>query len=140
VVLDPAEVDFAAMLLAGVEVAWDLRSPFPTFAAALSAALRGETWVSESLTASMASDIGLRLRRGQEAAGFGLTPRECEVLRLMATGQANRDIAERLFISVNTVKNHVRAVLDKLHAGSRTEAVMIGARVGLVDPARTGAR
>jgi DNA-binding NarL/FixJ family response regulator len=133
VVHDLASVDFAAMLLAGVEVAWDLRSPFATFAAAAAAAARGDSWVSESLTGAMASDIGLRLRRGQEAANFGLTAREAEVLRLMATGLANRDIAERLFISVNTVKNHVRAVLDKLHAGSRTEAVMIGARVGLVD-------
>ena len=44
-----------------------------------------------------------------------------------------RSEAPYLFISQNTVKNHVRAVLDKLHASSRTEAVMIGARVGLID-------
>lgn len=133
VVADPARVDFAALLAAGIDVLWDIRGNLPTFASAAAAALAGQPWVSETLTGPMANDIGVQLRRGMQAADYGLTQRESEILQLLATGASNRDIAVRLFISQNTVKNHVRAVLDKLHASTRTEAVMIGARAGLID-------
>jgi len=138
VVWDAASVDFASLLAAGVEVLWDLHGTPGSFAGAVAAAERGHAWVSESLTAVMASDIAGQLRRDVRLADYGLTPRESEILQLVATGRTNRDIADRLFISQNTVKNHVRAVLDKLNAASRTEAAMIGARVGLIDvrPAR----
>ena len=53
-----------------------------------------------------------------------LTDREVEVLRLVARGQANREIAEALVISENTVKNHVRNILEKLHLHSRVEAAV----------------
>lgn len=61
-----------------------------------------------------------------------LTARELEVLRLLAEGLTNKAIAHRLAISENTVKFHVNAILGKLGAASRTEATMIGARMGLV--------
>jgi len=61
-----------------------------------------------------------------------LTPREIEVLRMMAQGLANKAIAVRLAISEHTVKFHVGSIFAKLHAGSRTEAVTLGARQGLV--------
>jgi len=61
-----------------------------------------------------------------------LTPRELEVLRLLASGLANKQIADRLGISDNTVKFHVAAILGKLGAASRTEAVAIGIREGLI--------
>jgi DNA-binding CsgD family transcriptional regulator len=61
-----------------------------------------------------------------------LTPRETEVLRLLAEGVGNKEIAWRLGISEHTVKFHVAQLLDKLNAGSRTEAVTIGIRAGLV--------
>jgi two-component system NarL family response regulator len=138
VVADPARIDFAALLAAGIEVLWELHGTAASFSAAVHAALRGQAWVAESLTGAMAADIGVQLRRGVQSADFGLTPRESEILQFMATGCSNREIASQLFISQNTVKNHVRAVLDKLHAATRTEAVMIGAKVGLIDirPAR----
>lgn len=59
-----------------------------------------------------------------------LTRREREVLGLMAAGRANRQIATALGISENTVKNHVRAILDKLHASSRVDAVVRGIQRG----------
>lgn len=65
-------------------------------------------------------------------SGHGLTPREIEVLRMMAEGLANKAIAARLHISEHTVKFHVGSIFAKLHAGSRTEAVTLGARQGLV--------
>ena len=61
-----------------------------------------------------------------------LTPREQEVLRLLALGLANKEIASRMNISEHTVKFHVAAILGKLGAASRTEAVAIGIRHGLV--------
>ena len=61
-----------------------------------------------------------------------LTARELEVLRLLALGLANKQIAARLNISDHTVKFHVAAILGKLGASSRTEAVAIGIRTGLV--------
>lgn len=62
----------------------------------------------------------------------GLTPREREVLQLMTQGLPNKNIASRLHISLSTAKFHVASILTKLEASSRTEAVTIGARMGLV--------
>ncbi len=67
-----------------------------------------------------------------EPAGESLTPRELEVLHLIAAGQPNRRIAERLLVSEHTVKFHVSSILSKLQALSRTEAVAVAARRGLV--------
>jgi DNA-binding NarL/FixJ family response regulator len=61
-----------------------------------------------------------------------LTPRESEVLQMLASGLANKEIAARLAISEHTVKFHVASILGKLGAGSRTEAVSLGIRRGLV--------
>lgn len=61
-----------------------------------------------------------------------LTPREIEVLRLLAEGLGNKEVASRLGISDHTVKFHISSILAKLGAGSRTEAVTIGIRMGLV--------
>jgi len=61
-----------------------------------------------------------------------LTPRELEVLTMMAEGMGNRAIAQRLGISSHTVKFHIAAILDKLNARSRTEAVTVGLRLGVL--------
>ncbi len=61
-----------------------------------------------------------------------LTPRELDVLRLMADGASNKIIAHKLGISDHTVKFHVTSILSKLNAGTRTEAVTLGIRQGLV--------
>jgi two-component system, NarL family, response regulator YdfI len=61
-----------------------------------------------------------------------LTPRELEVLRMMAEGAANKTIAWKLSISEHTAKFHVASILSKLNAGSRAEAVAIGIRKGLI--------
>jgi len=63
---------------------------------------------------------------------YALTARELEVLGMMAEGAANKAIAWKLGISDHTVKFHVASILGKLHAGSRTEAVTIGVRKGLI--------
>lgn len=65
----------------------------------------------------------------------GLTQREVEVLRLVALGKANREIAEELIISIRTVGNHVHSILDKISAANRTEAANYAVRHGLALPA-----
>ncbi|MCA9970327.1 MAG: response regulator transcription factor [Anaerolineales bacterium] len=72
-------------------------------------------------------------REEQPAAHEPLTPREQDVLRLLAQGLQNKEIALELVISERTVKFHVSAILSKLDAGNRTEAVTIAAQRGLVD-------
>jgi DNA-binding NarL/FixJ family response regulator len=62
----------------------------------------------------------------------GLTAREVEVLRAIAGGNRNRDIAEKLFISEETVKVHVKHLMEKLGASDRTDAVAIGVRRGII--------
>jgi DNA-binding CsgD family transcriptional regulator len=61
-----------------------------------------------------------------------ITPRELEILELMANGMSNREIAEKLFVSENTVKTHSSRVFDKLGAKRRTQAVQLGKEFGLI--------
>ncbi|MGD0630823.1 MAG: response regulator transcription factor [Terracidiphilus sp.] len=63
---------------------------------------------------------------------LGVTPRELEVLVLIAEGMSNREIAEKLFVSENTVKTHSSRVFDKLGAKRRTQAVQLGKELGLL--------
>jgi DNA-binding CsgD family transcriptional regulator len=63
---------------------------------------------------------------------LGITPRELEILGLIAQGLSNRGIAERLFVSENTVKTHSSRLFDKLSAKRRTQAVQIGKELGLI--------
>jgi DNA-binding NarL/FixJ family response regulator len=62
-----------------------------------------------------------------------LTAREIEVLRQIAGGNRNRDIAEKLFITEETVKVHIKHIMEKLGASDRTEAVAIGVRRGIIE-------
>ena len=74
----------------------------------------------------------LKFMRGDEPEPEDLTPRQQEVLRLLAQGQQNKEIAAALHISERTAKFHVEAVLRRLGAGNRTEAAAIAARRGLL--------
>ena len=69
-------------------------------------------------------------RRGSTA--LGITPRELEVLQLIAEGLSNKEMAERLFVSENTVKTHTSRVFDKLGASRRTQAVQFAKSQGLI--------
>ncbi len=69
---------------------------------------------------------------GPKVPPVSLTPREIEVLRLLADGASNKIVAHKLGISDHTVKFHVTSILSKLNAGTRTEAVTLGVRMGLV--------
>jgi DNA-binding NarL/FixJ family response regulator len=69
----------------------------------------------------------------EHAADDRLTPREVDVLRLVARGNANKDIAAQLSLTEETVKSHIRNILGKLGANDRTHAVAIGLKRGIID-------
>ena len=71
-------------------------------------------------------------RNEEKLAAVGMTPRELEILELIAKGLSNREIAERVFVSENTVKTHSSRVFEKLGAKRRTQAVQLGKEFGLI--------
>lgn len=68
----------------------------------------------------------------QSISELGITPRELEILGLIAAGLSNREIADRLFVSENTVKTHSSRLFDKLGARRRTQAVQLGKQAHLI--------
>jgi non-specific serine/threonine protein kinase len=78
----------------------------------------------------------LAAKNARPGAEFGLTPREQEVLRLVATGMSDREIGDELFISHGTARTHVRNILVKLDVHSRTAATTIALREGMVESGR----
>ena len=97
--------------------------------ASLVAADQGLAVLDPSMTVVLPLD---RAAQAQEAILETLTPREFDVLQLVAEGAPNKEIARRLSISDHTVKYHVNAILGKLDAQSRTEAVVRATRAGLI--------
>jgi DNA-binding NarL/FixJ family response regulator len=70
--------------------------------------------------------------QGQPKEESCLTPRETEVLKLIAEGMANHEISKALHISVGTVKGHVRHILEKLYVNDRTQAAVVALRKGFI--------
>ena len=95
---------------------------------AVRAAARGESLLPPEVLAALLAHSKARER----AEGEGLSQREQEVLRLLVTGAANREIAMQLNITQRTVKAHVTSILNELGVSSRTEAAAVAIRTGLV--------
>ena len=99
---------------------------------AIKAVTKGLTVLPSELLPTLLSGVSLDLLDDNDADRARLTPRELEVLAAMADGVSNKAIARRLGISFHTAKFHVAAILAKLNADSRTEAVARAAQLGLV--------
>lgn len=148
-----ALVDLLASAPAGTGVIALIDNPEPDWVrAALSlpvhAILARDTGVDDLRLALQAADAGLVLlhptsARGLTATNFSetknddglveeLTGRECQVLRLVSSGFGNKEIADRLAISEHTVKFHISSILGKLNVASRTEAVSLGIKRGII--------
>jgi DNA-binding NarL/FixJ family response regulator len=94
----------------------------------------GQSLISPSMAIKLLDEFKQMSRTDRSSVPTPrLTDRELEVLRLVAQGLNNREIAKQLFISENTVKNHVRNILEKLQLHSRMEAVMYAVREKLLD-------
>ena len=106
--------------------------PLRASIASLAARARIELTRPEAATAEPAARDRSSVDAGPRADPFGLTPREREVLALVASGRTNRQIAQELFISESTAGVHVSNILGKLGVAGRTEAAGIAIRLGLV--------
>ena len=93
---------------------------------AIRAAAKGSGQLSADAVRSLLED-------DRSAVDLGLTERELEVVRLLATSATNAQIGEELFLSANTVRNHVARIAKKLGVGTRLEIVLVAGRAGVVD-------
>jgi DNA-binding NarL/FixJ family response regulator len=136
-----SNVDGVVLLASDVVGAWTAQAR----RSGVRAVLRDDATAEELAAAIAAAKVGLvvlhpDVLRGSGEAGAprrpggasALTPRELEILEMMAEGMSNRTIAAGLRISAQTVKFHVASILAKLGAASRTEAVTFGVRHGLI--------
>jgi two-component system nitrate/nitrite response regulator NarL len=127
VVLSAGEGRVPDLLGAGARGVLARQADAPRLAAALQAVAHGLVVIDGVL-----ADGALRTRPSAEALVEPLTPRELEVLALIGQGLSNRVLAQRLHISEHTAKFHVNAILGKLGAQTRAEAVAQGVRLGLL--------
>jgi DNA-binding NarL/FixJ family response regulator len=92
----------------------------------------GDALLAPSITRRLVERYAIRRTAAHNPQIESLTEREADVLRLMARGLSNQEIAEKLFVSEATVKTHVAHILDKLHAENRVQAVVLAYESGLV--------
>lgn len=104
---------------------------------AIKAANNGEYFLLPSITAKVVSEfskISKPVRKQKdELIPDPLSPREIEILKIVATGASNREIAEQLFISEGTVKNHLSSILSKLGVRDRMQAILRAKEYGIID-------
>lgn len=123
---DPGLSAIAEALRSGIRAVLSRHSSAAQIVAAIEAAAAG-------FVVLQPGDLdGLLVNPQPASLAEPLTPREVEVLGMLAEGQSNKSIAYRLGISEHTVKFHVTSIMGKLNAGSRTEAVTMGIRQGLI--------
>jgi DNA-binding NarL/FixJ family response regulator len=105
-------------------------------ASAIRAVHGGQSLISPSMASKLLNEFASMVKKTddrQQVPTPRLTEREMDVLKLVAKGLNNRDIAKELFISENTVKNHIRNILEKLQLHSRMEAVVYAVREKLLE-------
>ncbi len=110
--------------------------PIEEVADAIRSVWQGQSRISPSMASKLLTEFANMSKASSERPQMPapkLTDREMEVLKLVAQGLNNRDIAKELFISENTVKNHIRNILEKLHLHSRMEAVVYAVREKLLE-------
>lgn len=104
---------------------------------AIRAAHAGEYFLLPSITAKVVSEFSRISRPVRKTENDGivdpLSPREIEILRIVATGASNREISEQLFISEGTVKNHLSSILNKLGVRDRMQAILKAKELGIIN-------
>jgi len=120
------------LLRSGVRAILSRESDPDDVVSAIYAAYDGLVLLNTPTAESLAAVYGDQLPEVEEDLSEEITSRETDVLRMLAEGLVNKDIAARLGISEHTVKFHISSILDKLGASTRTEAVMLGVRRGLI--------
>ncbi len=98
------------------------------------AALRGESFLYPGVMSALVRDYLERVRRGERVPAHVLTPREDEVVKLIAEGHSSKEITQALTISLKTVERHRANILQKLGMRDRTELTRYAIRAGLIEP------
>ncbi|HEY9877993.1 MAG TPA: response regulator transcription factor [Leptolyngbyaceae cyanobacterium] len=131
---ESSEPNLPELLHAGVQGILVNNAAPAEMVAALEAVTAGLVALPADLMADLIEGVlGISSNRNSPTVpSQALTQREIEVLTLLAEGLGNKEVARRLTISEHTVKFHISTLFAKLNASSRTEAVMIGARLGLI--------
>ena len=101
--------------------------------AAIEGTAAGETHVDPTIARKLFRHVARGPAPSRTTIAADLSPRELDVLRLLARGLSNADIAVRLYLSEGTVRNYVSAILSKLDVSDRTQAAVLALRHGLVD-------
>jgi two-component system, NarL family, response regulator YdfI len=127
---DPASDWTAQALRSGVKAILARDATMDELLPAIQAAYSGMVLLDSDVAQRLAARV--HSSSAVVAVPEDLTPREIEVLRMLADGSGNREMAHQLGISEHTVKFHISSILDKLGAASRTEAVTMGIRMGLI--------
>ena len=122
----------AHALRIGVKAILQRDAPSEEIACAIQAAHAGLILVDSAVMQDLARHVHVEDSESLLETLDELTPREIEILRMLAEGLGNKQIAAQLGISEHTVKFHISSILDKLGASSRTEAVTSGIRMGLI--------
>ncbi|HYW38648.1 MAG TPA: response regulator transcription factor, partial [Terriglobales bacterium] len=120
------------LLRSGVRAILSRESDPADVLSAIYAAYDGLVLLSTAAAESLAAVYGDQPLEVEAELSEEITSRETDVLRMLAEGLVNKDIAARLGISEHTVKFHISSILDKLGASTRTEAVTLGIRRGLI--------
>jgi DNA-binding NarL/FixJ family response regulator len=110
-------------------------APSEKLAEAIRVAARGETFLQPSVAAKVVAEFARLSRKTTghpDSDNEPLSERELEILRLIAKGDSNREIADALFLAEGTVKNHVTNILSKLHVRDRTQAAIKARDTGLI--------
>lgn len=112
-----------------------------TLFAMLDGAMRGEPAMTPALARKLLGEFARARAEAEKPPGSVLTGREQDVLELLTEGvTSNKELSERLFVSENTVKYHLRNILDKLHLNNRSQVIAYALRHGLVDGANDPAQ
>ncbi len=130
-----SEEDMLAGIKSGIRGYVIKDTPFEELVSSISAVMAEGAVVSPKMAAKLFETVRNLLKHRDLVSSRRptLTGREIEVLQLVAQGYTSREIGEKLYISENTVKNHVRNILDKLGLHSRNEAVLYALRENLID-------
>ncbi|MEI2728659.1 MAG: response regulator transcription factor [Candidatus Nanopelagicales bacterium] len=134
VLLDPqTNFEAADLIRLGISSVISRDASLDEVVLAVRQVLAGQKSLDGEMASRLIAELTVAVRRADHGKrDGGLTKRELQVLTLVADGLPNRDVANRLHISENTVKNHMRSVHEKLGVRTRTEAVVKAAREGLL--------
>jgi NarL family two-component system response regulator LiaR len=123
------ETEVLAALSAGADAYCLKTSPIERIVAAVTTAAEGGAYFDPGIARVVMRKMGAP---PAFAANSPLSPRETEILRMIADGHGNAEIAKTLYIGLGTVKGHIRSILEKLAASDRTQAAVVALRRGLI--------